>query len=70
MRIEDRYDVIVVGGGPAGCYAAKVIAEQGLRVLVIEKDSEIGMQEGAIDYLAKPIKFERLLAKIRNAAES
>ena len=43
MRIDDRYDVIVVGGGPAGCYAAKMIAEQGIRVLVIEKDREIGV---------------------------
>lgn len=31
------YDVIVVGAGPAGCTAAKVLAEKGYRVLLVEK---------------------------------
>lgn len=32
-----EYDVIVVGAGPAGSTAAKIIAEAGFKVLVIEK---------------------------------
>lgn len=43
MRIADCYDAVVVGGGPAGCYAARVIAQCGLRVLVVEKDPRIGV---------------------------
>ena len=31
------YDVIVVGAGPAGSTAAKVLAEKGLRVLLVER---------------------------------
>ena len=31
------YDVIVVGAGPAGSTAAKVLAEKGLHVLLVER---------------------------------
>lgn len=31
------YDVIVIGAGPTGCTAAKVLSERGLKVLLIEK---------------------------------
>ena len=40
--MKERYDVIVVGGGPAGLWAAKHVAEKGVRVLLLEKDREIG----------------------------
>ena len=36
------YDVIVVGSGPGGSIAAKVAAENDLRVLILEKRQEIG----------------------------
>jgi len=40
----EKYDVIVVGAGTAGCLAAKTIAEKGLKVCLIEKkpSEEIG----------------------------
>jgi len=31
------YDVIVAGAGPAGCTAAKVLAQKGCKVLLAEK---------------------------------
>lgn len=37
-----RYDVIVVGGGPAGMMTATVAAEAGKRVLLLEKNSSLG----------------------------
>jgi digeranylgeranylglycerophospholipid reductase len=40
--MKSEYDVIVVGGGPAGSLAARTAAEQGLEVLLIEKRQEIG----------------------------
>src|SRR5947199_7971038 len=35
--MSDRYDVLVVGGGPSGAEAAYWLAKQGRRVLVVEK---------------------------------
>jgi geranylgeranyl reductase family protein len=36
-RTSDRYDVLVIGAGPAGAAAAFWLAERGRRVLVVEK---------------------------------
>lgn len=40
--MNDRYDVIVVGAGPAGTTAARFAAEGGASVLVLEKDRDVG----------------------------
>ncbi|MGD2176565.1 MAG: geranylgeranyl reductase family protein [Anaerolineae bacterium] len=40
--LRRRYDVVVVGAGPAGSMAARVTAEAGLSVLLLEKRQEIG----------------------------
>ncbi len=40
--MEKEFDVIVVGGGPAGLRTAEKTAEKGLKVLLLEKDQEIG----------------------------
>ncbi|MBL8872338.1 MAG: FAD-dependent oxidoreductase, partial [Planctomycetaceae bacterium] len=36
--MKDQYDVIVIGGGPAGCTAAALIAEAGYSTLLIERE--------------------------------
>lgn len=36
--IRPRYDVIVIGGGPAGCAAAAAFAERGADVLIVESN--------------------------------
>ncbi|MGD6807968.1 MAG: geranylgeranyl reductase family protein [Candidatus Bathyarchaeia archaeon] len=40
----EKYDVVVVGAGTAGCLAAKTVAEKGLKVCIVEKKpkAEIG----------------------------
>ncbi|MCZ7357119.1 MAG: NAD(P)/FAD-dependent oxidoreductase [Candidatus Methanoperedens sp.] len=40
--MKNKYDIIVVGAGPAGSITAKTCAEGGLDVLLIEKRQEIG----------------------------
>jgi len=40
MRSE--YDIIIVGGEPSGSMAARFAAEQGVSVLMLEKDRDIG----------------------------
>ena len=42
FMLQPEYDVIVVGAGPGGSIAAKVAAENDLRVLLLEKRQEIG----------------------------
>ena len=42
MTLKENYDVIVAGGGPAGSLAAYAAAKEGVHVLLLEKDREIG----------------------------
>lgn len=40
--MKNEYDVIVVGAGPSGSIAAKFAAAQGVSVLMLEKDRDVG----------------------------
>lgn len=42
MHSGSEYDVVVVGGGAAGMFAAITAAEQGCRVLLLEKNDRLG----------------------------
>ncbi|UJR79361.1 FAD-dependent oxidoreductase [Sandaracinus amylolyticus] len=55
----ERAHVVIVGGGLAGCAAATVLAERGVRVTVIEKERYLGGRVGAWeDQLADGTRFE------------
>jgi len=40
--MKSKYDVLVIGGGPAGALAAKTAVEKGLSALIVEKRPAIG----------------------------
>ena len=42
IAVDDRWDVIVIGGGPAGCTAAISAAREGAKTLLIEAMGQLG----------------------------
>ena len=40
--MNDKYDVVIAGGGTAGCACAYIAAKLGLKVLLVEKNSYLG----------------------------
>lgn len=55
-------DVLVVGGGPAGCSAARAASKNGVKTILIEEDKEIGKPvqcaEGIGKYLIPFLPFK------------
>ena len=67
---DSRYDVIVIGAGPAGSTAAAVLAEQGRKVLVLEKQKfpRYSVGESLLPYCYYPLERIGVLDKIKQAA--
>jgi digeranylgeranylglycerophospholipid reductase len=42
LSMKSKYDVLIIGGGPAGALAGKTAAEKGLSALIVEKRPAIG----------------------------
>jgi len=58
-----NYDVVVVGGGPAGCITAKYAAKAGASTLIIEADAAIGVPVQCAGLISKRALDE---SEIRN----
>jgi thioredoxin reductase (NADPH) len=58
LRGEGSYDVVIVGGGPAGLAAAVYASSEGLRALVIERES-IGGQSTSSARIRNYLGFAR-----------
>jgi geranylgeranyl diphosphate/geranylgeranyl-bacteriochlorophyllide a reductase len=48
MTMTDTFDVVVVGGGPSGATAAKMMAEKGVNTLLLDRGGRIKPCGGAI----------------------
>jgi thioredoxin reductase (NADPH) len=55
---HDEFDVLVVGGGPAGLATAVYASSEGLRTLVVERES-IGGQAGSSSLIRNYLGFSR-----------
>ncbi len=52
--MDEEYDIIIVGAGPCGTLTAKMCAENGLKVLVLEKKPEIGAPKRCAEGIGQP----------------
>ena len=67
MQTHHTHDTIIIGGGPAGCAAAALLAEQGLRVIVLERERfpRYHIGESMLPFTHYPLKRLGLLDKMR-----
>jgi digeranylgeranylglycerophospholipid reductase len=66
---NQQYDVIVVGAGPAGSATAKAAAERGLKVLLVERELEIGVPDKCGEYLPSLDEMKRLTSNVERLEE-
>jgi len=65
---KEKYEVVVVGAGPAGSVAAKTAAERGAEVLLIERNQEIGVPVKCAEGVSKEIeKFVEVVPRCVSA---
>ncbi|HZR21386.1 MAG TPA: NAD(P)/FAD-dependent oxidoreductase [Verrucomicrobiae bacterium] len=70
MPTPTTYDTIVIGAGPAGSAASALLAERGLRVLVLEREKfpRYHIGESLLPFTCFPLKRLGLLEKMRASA--
>jgi len=61
------FDVIVIGGGPAGCYAALAAAKKGCRVAMFEEHGAIGRPRHDPGWLMKSDFAESIISALGKA---
>ena len=69
----NEYDVIIVGAGPAGSAAAKVVAERGFKVIFLEEHTVIGLPDhcwGLLSQTTRPAVIEELLGTLPRSVVS
>src|SRR4029077_16077643 len=67
--IDQGYDVILIGGGPAGSCASAILAEYGHRVLVLEREKfpRYHIGESLIPFTFGPLERLGMIPKMRGS---
>ncbi len=53
--MSEQVDVLVIGAGPAGSSAARLAAQGGVRVLLVEQRPQIGLPVQCAEYIPAQI---------------
>ena len=69
MNSETHYDALIIGGGPAGCSAACILAEHGHRVLVLEREKfpRYHVGESLIPFTYGPLERLGLISRMKES---
>src|SRR5881227_656165 len=61
------YDAVIIGGGPAGCAAAAILAELGRSVLVLEREKfpRYHVGESLLPFTFEPLQRLGMIEKMR-----
>ncbi len=67
MSEQNKFDAIIIGGGPAGSSAAAILAEKGHRVLVLEREKfpRYHVGESLLPFTFQPLQRLGLIEKMR-----
>ncbi len=70
MKMNDSYDVLIIGGGPAGATTSALLAAQGHRVLVIEREKfpRYHIGESLLPFTFQPLVRLGLIDQMRKSA--
>src|SRR5438309_6022958 len=68
--MTENYDVLIIGGGPAGSAAATVLAEHGHTVLLLEREKfpRYHIGESLLPFTFHPLQRLGLIEKMRHSA--
>ena len=61
-----KWDIVVIGAGPAGCFAAKTAAENGCRVLLLEEHRAIGQPRHCPGWLLGTEFTEKIVRSLKD----